>query len=751
LNGGLFEPHENDWFMDAGLTLPEGYFVNLYNHFEEFNFTTDESSPEYEQIAIDPEMLGRVFESLLATQIDETGKQARKAKGSFYTPREIVSFMCKESLRHYLYKVSDKDTIDKLLDRPDREWASAGTNSLRDAVSKEQRPIIISALDAMAVLDPACGSGAFPMGMLQLCMKIYERLDSRFDSYKTKLGIIQKNIFGIDIEPMAVEIARLRAWLSLIVDEDNLIKVDTLPNLDFKFVCANSLLQLSAGSLFTKKDLHLDLQKIRDKYWKADKKEIKAKLKKEYKRLVSPELLDTLDKSDRSTQLKSYWPFELTSPATFFDSDQMFGIQNGFDVIIGNPPYVEHKKLKHISRLLKEQYKVYTGSSDLSVYFFEFAFNNLKEAGIITYINTNKFFNTEYGSKLREFLLNKQILKLVNFEQVPVFENVLVSSCVIICENESPREKTIEFKQLYKDKDWRDTFISIPFENYPYENLANTEWSFKSQNEISIKQKIESKSIAIKDIDGIQTRRGVTTGFDPAFIIQNDNIDNLENDGIILKHLLKGEHIKRYAIKKTDLWLLNSHNGIAKKNIKPINLPADYPKTYQYLEKVDLKNGGAVRNRSDQGKSWFNLRNCAFLDEFDQPKIVWPLTADKWGFAYDDSGRYLASGSFMLTSRSVDIKFILGILNSRLMNYYFSHTGVMTAGGAFTLKKSTIERMPLIIPGNTNDIAKLVDSIIDLKQKDENTDEIEHAIDVKVYELYGLSTEEIEQIENSIK
>ena len=175
LNGGLFEPHENDWFKDDNLTLPEGFFVNLYSHFEEFNFTTDESSPEYEQIAIDPEMLGRVFESLLATQIDETGQQARKAKGAFYTPREIVSYMCKESLRNYLYGINSEDerytkAIDDLLDTSDREWAGAGTNSKRDSVPKEYRTQIISALDDVKVLDPACGSGAFPMGMLRSAM-----------------------------------------------------------------------------------------------------------------------------------------------------------------------------------------------------------------------------------------------------------------------------------------------------------------------------------------------------------------------------------------------------------------------------------------------------------------------------------------------------------------------------------------------------------------------------------------------------
>lgn len=278
LNGGLFEPHDNDWYKDSSLTFPEGFFTNLYNHFDQFNFTTDESSPEYEQVAIDPEMLGRVFESLLATQVDETGQQARKAKGAFYTPREIVSYMCRESLRNYLYGAKENDerykkAVNELLDRSDHEWAGAGTNSRRDAVPKEYRTVIVDALDTVTVLDPACGSGAFPMGMLQLLIKTYERLEGRFDPYKTKLQIVQNNIFGVDIEPMAVEISRLRAWLSLIVDEDDSRDVAPLPNLDFKFVCANSLIPLdeSKADLFNDPELHKQLAEIRQTYFNARK------------------------------------------------------------------------------------------------------------------------------------------------------------------------------------------------------------------------------------------------------------------------------------------------------------------------------------------------------------------------------------------------------------------------------------------------------------------------------------------------
>jgi type I restriction-modification system DNA methylase subunit len=200
LNGGLFDQGaDGEYWKTRKPIFPTGFFKRLYSHFDSFNFTTDESTPEYEQIAIDPEMLGRIFESFLATLKTETGAQAKKANGAFYTPREIVSYMSRESLRQYLYttldaSVSLKSSIDELLDRPDSEWALAGTNSKRDTVAKEDREHIMEALRNIRVLDPAVGSGAFPMGVLHKILSIFERLDPNFDSYETKLSILRNHI-----------------------------------------------------------------------------------------------------------------------------------------------------------------------------------------------------------------------------------------------------------------------------------------------------------------------------------------------------------------------------------------------------------------------------------------------------------------------------------------------------------------------------------------------------------------------------
>ena len=453
----------------------------------------------------------------------------------------------------------------------------------------------------------------------------------------------------------------------------------------------------------------------------------------------------------RESQLKSFDPFKNARPAEFFDADYMFGIPK-FDLVIGNPPYVEHKKLKSISRNLKMNYEVYTGSSDLSVYFFEHAINLLKNNGVLSYINTNKFFNTEYGSKLRSFLLKKNIISLVNFEQVPVFENVLVSSCVVLIENSESTSESVRYKSIYRDKEWRAIFLGRPFENYPKIYLQNTEWAFKSDADIKLKSKLESGSTRLADLPGVNIRRGVTTGFDPAFILDEDTKDREGfHDNDLIKPLLKGEHIKRYKVIDSNLWLINSHNGLRRTGLPRVDLPRDYPEIYQYMLRVDEDNNHKVKSRSDQGDVWYNLRNCAFLDEFDKPKIIWPLTADKWGFAYDERKHYLASGSFMLTSPDTDLMFLLGLINSKLMRYYFMHTGVMTAGGAYTLKKATIERLPIKLGEEVSLIARLAREIYDRIAINPEADVAnqESQIDTLVYKLYDLTSEEISLVKDA--
>ena len=790
LNGGLFEPHQPyDFYVPHSVTglnqnqitlkIPDEWFFNFFQELEKYNFTIDENSVVDVEISVDPEMLGRIFENLLAEIDPDSGETARKATGSYYTPREIVDYMATESLLYYLNSKTDID-IEKL--RPIFKMDE------RVSFPQDDREKILDALDQLKVLDPACGSGAFPIGVMQkivmalqkldpdatwwkerqisrienavLRNKLKEKLDQSTVEYARKLGIIQNSLFGVDIQPIAAEISKLRCFLTLIVDE-NIDEnkpnrgVEPLPNLEFKFVTANTLIGLpksnAQGHLFDNYEELNELKKLRKAYLQSYGEE-KERIKQQFLEIQEKVFKDQLRNSGGNTEtrafkLSSWNPFD-HSKTDWFDPEWMFG-EKDFDIVIGNPPYVEHKKLKGIAVKLKSHYKVYTGSSDLSVYFFERGFYLLKRNGTLCYISTNKYFNTDYGKALRKFLSGKLIHKIINFEQVEIFKGILVSTAIIFSSNSSPSEThKFRYSEFSKEKFWKTDFekkIISRALNFRQRDFSDAEWFFKDGNETQIKSKIENVGIPIKKIKTITIKRGVTTGYDPAFIINKSVAEKLGWANII-KPLLKGRNIKKYNIFFENIYLINSHNGL-KNKLKPINLKRDYPKIYEYLNKIDIDTQGKVKNRADKGKHWTNLRNCAFLQLFEKDKIVWPLTADKWGFSLDYKKHYLTSGAFFLVSSEISLKYILAILNSKLMEYYFKFIGVMTAGGAYTLKKATIERFPLVTYENVKPFEVIVDYILFLNSIDsKNINEfvpnrhivavLEEIIDGMVFELY---------------
>lgn len=486
LNGGLFAPQESDWPFDETVTFPPAFFDRLFDHFESFNFTTDESTPEYEQVAIDPEMLGRVFESLLASQTAETGEVARKASGAFYTPREIVSFMCKEALRARLLQPGRDDVrlekaVTKLLDTSEHDWAIAGTNSLRD-IPGDIRDLLVEALKNIKVIDPACGSGAFPMGMLQLLVKLLNRLEPSKDQYTRKLQIIENSIFGVDLEPMAVEISRLRAWLTLVVDEKADAGVQPLPNLDFKFVCANSLMQLEKVEeyfdLFHDVEGEVQLSRIRHDYFLATSASEKIELRGKYLRLANSS--DRGFDSQRSSQLKSFNPFEFSGPAQFFDTEIMFGVSEGFDVVIGNPPYIDYRKIDGKTKKSISKFKVASTSKmiNLYLYFFELGFDLLSQVGVLAYITPQQYLSYPKAKGLRELIRARNLVMLADFARAKVFDAATYTFTSIVAAKKSTAEgRYLEFGEVSDlSRPLRELAIqnpvSEPLNLSPYESLC---------------------------------------------------------------------------------------------------------------------------------------------------------------------------------------------------------------------------------------------------------------------------------------
>ena len=754
LNGGLFERDDLD---KKSSHFPAEYFDSLLTMLSQYNFTIDENDPNDAEVGVDPEMLGRIFENLL---------EDNKDKGAFYTPKEIVQYMCRESLIAYLQtdqKEEDKECIRQFVTTHD----AALLGDLKEDIDQK--------LIDVKICDPAIGSGAFPMGLLRELFFCRSAIEPNIveNAANIKRHIIQNNIYGVDIERGAVDIARLRFWLSLIVDEKS---PEALPNLDFKIMQGNSLLEqykgadlstmtekkVGAGQGITIFDSMLDVYRmnLRDKlseYYACPEHDKKVQLRKEIADIVKKEL------SEQGINI-DFGDIDMSANSQFFLWHTWFHdvfsrpSKEGFDIVIGNPPYVEAKKLKYIASTLKGLYDVYSGTADLSIYFNELGLNLLAEDGVISFITTNKFFNTGYGQKVREQLSSQYINIILNFEQVEVFEDILVSS-VIFNIKKAAKEHGHQFtyEKFYKldCTEFKREFVQrqSDFGHYPQDYLGEGEWSFADLCQLLLKEKIEKGKTVLKELEGVKVYRGVTTGYNPAFIITDEQCDNLikadpKSAGVI-KNMLQGRNIRKWYYNESDENLIFTRKGT------DIELyPAVKAHLFNFFNKLKPKTEtDSSEGRKPGNYKWFEiLDNTAYYREFEKSeKIIWGLTADKWAYTLDTEQHYLPSNAYILTSETIPIRFILGLLNSKLLHYYFGFIGVMTAGGAYTLKAATIEALPIAI-GNKEqqkEIALKVDSILNVKAKDKQTDvsSIENEIDRLVYNLYGLSDNEIKIVE----
>ena len=658
LNGGLFEAKQGDLYKSEKLNFPQGYFDDFLGFLRGYNFTTDESTSEFQQVAIDPEMLGRIFENLLADVSEETGEQARKAKGAFYTPRQVVDFMCKEALRSYIKtQIPQDDHLDRrlyqLIDAPEREFQDQDHNWRRDL--KPYKEKLVSILDELRIIDPACGSGAFPIGMLQLLVKVYSRLEARFDAHKTKLSIIEKNLYGVDMEPMAVEISRLRAWLALVVDEtSNVGTVQPLPNLDFKFVCANSLLYLDNGnqlSLFEDHELDEKLQEIREAYFSTQSLTKKTKLKSKYSELVDQELT-LFGETKRTAQLKSFRPFEADSVTTFFDPMQMFGVED-FHIAIGNPPYVNVEKVDKAVKSEISRYKTAYQKYDLYVLFYERGLELLCENGILSFITSNKFLTQNYGLLLRQELLRQRILNFVNFN-VNIFDSASVATCVMNIQKSHLPGNQIKFLEVNSKDDAR---------NFTTGEFAHIDQDlFDALDDKTFRPNLDSAKL-----DVIRRIRG-----------NHPLLDEI----CFVSYGLRANHKDGSARKKD---IVFSEPGVGRK---------------PYFEGKDVRYWGVNQSGYIQYEPE-KMYNPMFEELFSEPKLVGSsVFADlsKLRFGFDKEGMICSHTAIVVLpwaslegashssvrkgmsteivekSKSFDIRYIQAILNSLVTKFYFSET-----------------------------------------------------------------------------
>ena len=722
LNGGLFEERLDDLVSKKNLRFPSNYFDDFYAFLDSYNFTTDESTSQYQQVAIDPEMLGRIFENLLAEMSDDSGEQARKAKGAFYTPREIVDDMCRETLKQYLESslppdVNLEQRLAQLIDGSDREFQDQDHNWRRDW--KPYKDKLIIALNDCRILDPACGSGAFPMGMLQLLLKVYDRLDPALgkNSYKMKLQIISNNLFGVDIEPMAVEISRLRAWLSLVVDlEPNAKDVKPLPNLDFRFLCADSLTPLdSSGALMFGEDPEMGdkLEAIRKQYFNTENLAKKKKYRTAYEGLISG-AVSLFGESKRTTQLKSYHPFDASATASFFDSMQMFGCPN-FHIVIGNPPYVDSqvmiKSMSGYREALAPHYRSATGKWDLYVLFLEKSMELLNPKGVMSLIIKNTLIDSSYAKGIRAILMENSIDCLQDYSEVNVFKSASVYP-LIIQATKASKKKPVNIEIFHEGLEECDKRV-ISVEDFYGAKSWGSFFAKQSSLEVFSNFKNSVPLSSLKFVSDVASSGFTNEAYELKNYITefNSELHTGKNSKKFMTTGLIDPYISLWGAKKCR-YLKNDF-------LEPVVLNGDIstinPRRLAAASQTKIVVGGMSKSIE------------AFLDLCGE---YFPGVATF--YISIDEDKYLP-----------ELKYLTGILNSKLISFWFSETfrGLRMAGGYLRISHNELGQIPVVVaPGDMfNDVVAIVDELISTDISTIKRQDLTLKLDQLVFSIYEVS------------
>lgn len=613
-----------------------------------FVWTITESTPLEEEVALDPDLLGNVFENLLAAYNPETGTVARNATGSFYTPDYVVDWMIDQALEPLLLAALPPKTkkasarLRQLLD-----WDEPG----HEFTSEEAR-LLIDTISRLRALDPACGSGAYPMGLLKKMVRVLTKLDPdnhlweqrqrqlaeqidsapareealkaierafarNHDDYGRKLYLIENSIYGVDIQPLAVQIAKLRFFITLIVDQpiDPALSnygILPLPNLETKIVPANTLLGLQRGQLLLGSDevrtLERELKTVRHRYFTArryqDKKALRRRDRELCKKLAAA-LVDSGECTPSDAKRLVDWnPYNTNTHASFFDPGWMFGLEgeNGapgrFDLVLGNPPYVRQEELKAVTvtdsagrprpfkDVLKEQYECYTGTADLYVYFFERSLQLLRTGGVLSFITSNKYFRAGYGEKLRAYLVYSTAPRAVlDFGDTDIFTAVAYP-CIFVTEKVREVERGglpdparleeenvlvqhgIAPDRAFSVFAWKPGPAKVDFpavfdrESFDFRqrDLRPSSWRIESATGLSLLERIRKSGTPLGEYVQGRFYSGVKPGHASSFVVSGKTKRELiaahPSSREVFKPYLRGRDVKRWAVSHSDLWLI---------------------------------------------------------------------------------------------------------------------------------------------------------------------------------------------------
>ncbi len=887
LNGGLFEPIQNYNWVSTNLRIENEVFGDILKTFDEFNFTIKEDEPLEREVAVDPEMLGKVFENLL----DVTD---RKSKGAFYTPRDIVHYMCQQSLIGYLANHTSipREDLEQFIRHgdvtlgmtihtqenggQDEEWFRDARFTLPESIENHYAELD-RLLCSIRVVDPAVGSGAFPVGMMNEIVKARSILtpffageDTDRSVYELKRQAIEHSLYGVDIDSSAVDITKLRFWLSLIVDEENIKTIRPLPNLDHRIMCGNSLVDEFEGvSLFDEgllgepeddpevltapidariKDLggelHLiltgakegDSVRIRREIARLEKKrkevlagprstarqvtfdqaaslrinESRRKLRelKRYQRLFFNEqnrarkneyraaieqlewdlIEETLKEAGNTDACRNLALYRKNRAKPFFlwklyFSEVFLRPDPGFDVVIANPPYVRQESIKEQKAYFKEHYRVYQGTADLYVYFVERGVNLLAAGGEFAYILPNKWMRANYGKPLRAWLKERRIEEIIDFGDLPVFESATTYPCILRIGAGSPRERfdAVQVETL----EYPDLTEYVKAHSYPVNQtyLDDEGWSLADEMTQALLLKIKGAGVPLGTYVGGKIYRGILTGLNEAFVIDEATRERLiaedPRSAEVIKPFLAGREIKRYQPVAASNYLLfipwhfplHEDPSIEGASIEAeMKFKEMYPSIFNYLSQ--FKDKLSKRNQAETGirYEWYALQRYGSLyyQEFERPKIIYAEIATRGQFTIDSDSHYPDTTSYILGNSS---PYLVGILNSTLWTFLFSNISSEIRGGFFRWKRQYMENLPIrpIDPADPSDVARhdrmvaLVEKMLDLNTRLAAAqapherevlagmiDATDREIDRLVYELYGLTEEEIAVVEGVV-
>ena len=714
LNGGLFEKDELD---KKTVVFPENLFSDLFDFFSQYNFTIDENDPNDSEVGIDPEMLGKIFENLL---------EDNKDKGAFYTPKEIVQYMCRESLIAYLCEKhkDDEEGIRSLVEHHIANW------------DEDKRNKILDSLKDVKICDPAIGSGAFPMGLLNELYQCRLALGEE-KSVNIKKEIIQNNIYGVDIEKGAVDIARLRFWLALVVEEEI---AEPLPNLDYKIMQGNSLLESYQGvdlsnlaktktereksnicvTLFDEQlDVHrFQLSEYIKEYFNCTNSDIKKELRKKIDENIRQQIEEQLISLDFSN-------INLSANSHFFLWHTYFGdvfnrankSDNGFDIVIGNPPYGAN--IDNLTDILKKEYpETSKGYKDIYKNFYNLGINLVNHKGVVTYITPNTFFRQPKYGDLRRFLLKYKITQLLDLGE-NIFQEAVVPVGIIIISKNSSYDNTILFKDLTKQENKKD-LQNIIFNTIKQDLFLQTSNNIfienvreKKINEYTLDEILEMKDAGInyqRVKVGLKEKGKSDLSKRLLYMGNQENMNDVE--------YWKGEDIDNYFIKQNT-------NRFCRTNIHLYD-----------NERVILN------------KDYFNIF----------PKLLWRQTA-KYPICIIDNigiwfGRSIQAGIIKNEFKDkISYEYLCGLLNSKYLRYIYENN-VKESGRVFPqVKLEKLRSLPIIIIENGLEIENKVKEIISIKKENSNADtsNLENEIDILVYKMFNLTFDEVKVIDPNIE